>query len=573
MISKIQAFTEKHYSLLASILISAYFLCALEVSTMIHYLPLIPTLVKLLRYVLYLCFVILWAFGFSAQNRVTSFGDFIHRLLLWLVNHLMFCFAGLTAVLIFISSGSLIPAALLLMVLVIQYADLKQILKWILVTQSAACLLLIGLSLAGVIENLTYPAFLRGVRYSLGYIFPLELHAHFLMISLLYLYLFPKQHGWKSLLLISVLNFGLYQFTIARTSFLLTEAAAVLSFVCGVLPYSVKEKITGWKHWKTVVPILTAIVFVSFIVVCLMYNPKVLLWERIDDALSGRLRLGRSALETYPITLFGQRIEWVGTGGPEGVYVWENTYNFVDNAYIKDLMDNGLVFWVLEILAFIWLQLKFLKKNNLMAFLIVWVFFGLGMMEPRLILLPFGFLLLFFSQAALSSNVQVEAWFRNEFSIAGSFRRAPVWLKAGTLGVLVIALSLGFIQLREFRINTERKRFASDLLTHRAQYAYDLWMSSAGTDIDPFELRDTLFDAVEDTKGYEQTVYDVLGSNTSSAMTVEQFESVSELDEQKIERIYQQITEAGDELSEEELQNIKAELQSAYEELDSEQNQ
>lgn len=120
---------------------------------------------------------------------------------------------------IYLTSGSLIPFALLLMFGVMQYVKTEKVLKWIFFTQTITAVGIILLSLVGVIENLGYPTFLRGIRYSFGYIFPLELHVHFLILSLMYLYLYPKQHGWKSFLGISVLNFVLYHFTIARTSF------------------------------------------------------------------------------------------------------------------------------------------------------------------------------------------------------------------------------------------------------------------------------------------------------------------------------------------------------------------
>ncbi len=551
---------QKNYQGLASGLISLYFLCALEVSTMLRYQPLVSTASKALRYLIYVALIVLWASGFCRSEQIRNWKQFGHRLSVWLINHLMSVLIGITSVLIYLSSGSLIPLALLLMYLVLQYCSTDQVLKWIFYTQAAASLIVIGLSFAGVIDNLAYLAFLRGTRYSLGYIFPLELHAHFLALSLLYLYLFPKQHGWKSFLLISLLNFALYRFTIARTSFALAEAAAVLSLIAALIPAQNKDRLCGWKGWKRAVPWLTLLVFVSFIVICLLYNPHELIWERIDDMFSGRLRLGQAALENYPLTLFGQRVEWIGSGGPEGVYVWENSYNFVDNAYIKDLIDNGLVFWILEILGFIWLQLHFLKERRLMDFFIVWVFFALGMMEPRLILLPFSFLLLLFETPALSSNAAVETWFSQTFGSGQAWKRMPVWKKAA-IGACA-ALSGGFllVQLRQIRISSARKSFASDLLSHRTDYATDLWMTDQPAAADPVRLRKLLLEGVDTTDGYEAAVMEIQSAQKDESMSDEDFALISDLNEQKTEQAYLQIRDADQTIDEKRLNEIEQQI-------------
>ncbi|WP_304684740.1 hypothetical protein [Ileibacterium valens] len=564
MIKKISTFIENHYSTLVCLCISAYFVCALEVSTMIHYLPVLPLLLKLVRYAIYAALLILWGVEFCSRESVSKFSDFFSKFTLWLVNHLFFCLIAFIAIMIYLTSGSLIPFALLLMFGVMQYVKTEKVLKWIFFTQTITAVGIILLSLVGVIENLGYPTFLRGIRYSFGYIFPLELHVHFLILSLMYLYLYPKQHGWKSFLGISVLNFVLYHFTIARTSFILAEFAAIMSLIIALLPSRFKDSLCRWKSWRYLIPGLTVFVFLFFIFLCLAYNPDLLAWERLDDMLSGRLRLGQSALQTYPLTLFGQTVKWLGSGGPEGVYVWESAYNYVDNSYIKDLIDNGIIFWTLEILGYIWLQLRMLRSRNLMGFTIIWVFFILGMMEPRLVLIPFNFLLLLFGPACLASNVQVETWISKLSWIRDKTRELSVWQKALFVSLLGILLVFGFFRLREQRIRLAREKFADQLIDHRDQYTRELWMSESSESEDPFNWRSTIYKAVESTDSYEKKVYQFDKRNLSD----EAFGKISELDEQTIERIYQKLVNNQQGSEAKTLNEIKNEVEKARLELE-----
>lgn len=556
---KIYQIITAHYSRLSAAAISLYFLCALEVYTMFHYVTFVPTGTKLLRYLLYLCFIVLAFAGYIRRHKISSLTDFWSSFLLSLVNHLLFVFLFFMAAMVYISSGSLIPMAFLLIFLVLQYASLREVLLWIFWSQVAAMAVIICLSLAGVLENLSYPTFLRGVRYSLGYIFPLELHAHFLMLVLLGLYLYPKMQGWKSLVLITVLNFGLYHFTIARTSFYLGEAAAVLSFLCGILPQKQKNRILSWKGWKILIPVGTVAVFLGFILLCGLYDPAVIGWERIDDVLSGRLRLGRAALETYPLTLFGQRIAWVGSGGPEGVYVWESSYNYVDNSYIKDLLDYGLIFWIVEMLSFIWLQLRFIQKKNLMGLFLIWITFLIGMMEPRLILLPFSVFLLLLEPAALAANSRVEAWFAAVFPLPSLWKKMPVFGRA----VLVLAVAavavFGFLQLRQSRIYSTRREYGYGLISSRQTYTDRLWQGDAAEYEDPYSYRKALLEAVENTDSYEREALKLLPDTyMQKKISDSELKAISDLSDQKAEKLYLEVLDGDEPVTDELLAQLRA---------------
>ena len=75
--------------------------------------------------------------------------------------------------------------------------------------------------------------------------------------------------------------------------------------------------------------------------------------------------MGHSALLKYPIMLFGQHIDWVGFGGLGYIYTQlPGEYNAVDCAYVKILLDNGLLIFIISILGYIMSSYNELKQGN-----------------------------------------------------------------------------------------------------------------------------------------------------------------------------------------------------------------
>lgn len=545
----VSSFLSSHYESIVIGLICLYFLCALEVVTMVHYLPLIPKLVKAIRYLIYAAFVFMFLFHFFHSEEDESSGnwkDHLHALGLFFLNRGLLSGYLVLSILIYLTSGSLIPFAIGLMALCADQISLKKLMKWIFYTQLAAFVLIILASKIGILADLTYPTYRRGVRHSLGYIFPLELHAHFFFLSLLYLWLFRKQKGWISFLVISVLNFALYHFSISRTSFYLTEAAAVLALLLWLIPEKRQRQMLDWKGWKNTVVWGTGLVFVSFFAACLLYNPEVEGWMRLNDWLSGRLELGQAALMAYPVTPFGQQITWIGSGGPAAVYVWEGAYNYVDNSYIKDFLDYGLIFWLFEYTGFVWIQLTFIRKKNLLGLCSVWLVFLLAMMEPRLISLPYNVFLLFLLKPLCARNREAEAWFKNTFPIRAFWSRRKTWQKGVLAGAAAAAAVAGFAGLHQGQISRARREYASGLLSHRSSYSKELLELETPQNSDSVEYRTAILEAIMDTDGYQRKVYEIQPSDSDTLyeITDEELDYISDLKEQKTEREFREILEA-----------------------------
>lgn len=87
------------------------------------------------------------------------------------------------------------------------------------------------------------------------------------------------------------------------------------------------------------------------------YNPQNTIYFQLNKLLSGRLALGQNAMSEYGISLFGKDIEWIGFNMEETL---RGTYNYVDCSYVKILLDHGILFLGIVLLAYAYM----LKKIN-----------------------------------------------------------------------------------------------------------------------------------------------------------------------------------------------------------------
>ncbi|MCF0260757.1 MAG: hypothetical protein HUJ54_12940, partial [Erysipelotrichaceae bacterium] len=336
MFKKMTALTEKHYSTAAQSCIVLYLLCSLFTVTVLDYNAAASSAVRLVRYGLYAVIPVLCTGRYLAVHHAATVKEAAACLAVFFKEHLLFAFVLILSVLNYVFSDSLIPFAIVLLLAAARPLDLKKLLKLIFASQLTGCLLIVGLAFAGVIPDLAYSSSLGVYRHSLGYIYPLEMHSHIFFLFLLGVWLYRKHYGWLAFAAVTALNFAVFSFTVGRTGFVMTEGAALLLLAAVKIPSGFWQKVLGWKHFSLLLFCFVISMFVVPIAACLMYSDSSAVWVRINSLMTSRLSLCREALEAWPVTLFGQKIPWLGSGGLNPVYVWEQNYNFADISYVKD---------------------------------------------------------------------------------------------------------------------------------------------------------------------------------------------------------------------------------------------
>lgn len=117
------------------------------------------------------------------------------------------------------------------------------------------------------------------------------------------------------------------------------------------------QKLKGVFIASPVVVAIFAILLHAF------YNPQNTIYFQLNKLLSGRLALGQNAMSEYGISLFGKDIEWIGFNMEETL---RGAYNYVDCSYVKILLDHGILFLGIVLLAYTYMLKNQYRKAVLL---------------------------------------------------------------------------------------------------------------------------------------------------------------------------------------------------------------
>ena len=100
--------------------------------------------------------------------------------------------------------------------------------------------------------------------------------------------------------------------------------------------------------------------------------------------------MGHNALMEHGVSLFGEKIRWIGFGGlGYTTSALKEEYNFVDCSYVKVLLDYGIIFFVIMLSGYALVSYRAIKEKdrflcNCILFMCIY-----SIIEPRII--EFGF--------------------------------------------------------------------------------------------------------------------------------------------------------------------------------------
>ena len=216
-------------------------------------------------------------------------------------------------------------------------------------------------SLAGIIKSL---AFFRGTtfRYSLGTDYPTDFSAHIFYLCLAYCYLNYKKMGWLQWLGILVIDYLTYLVTDTRV-----DALLMILMVLVMLSISRKlntklKKFIASSYWY-----LSIVLPYSYVLITYYFTFSNPVMVKLDQALSGRLALGKEGFDKYGITLLGKRVIERGWGGSDGLHMMKNNpgkYFFIDSSFVRLLVINGLILGIIALLILVGISLRETVKHE-----------------------------------------------------------------------------------------------------------------------------------------------------------------------------------------------------------------
>ncbi len=256
-------------------------------------------------------------------------------------------------------------------------AEVSRIVSWIVLV------LVVVSAKLGVIENF-YLEINGRTRQCLGFrytLLPPAILCNILMLTIL----IRKESIWISeLVLFLVLSVWMYVVTQSRLSVLmnlvLLAVAALYRLGMGRVE---RHRILSWMMAFSFVILAGLCIWATF-----AYNEKTGWMRSLDGLLNHRLYYGRQSLDLYGVSLFGQKIEWVGAGLDQNGQMISGRYLYVDCFYVMILQRYGIIFTVLLLAALTLTAVMALRRGDRYLLLVLF-FMALHCVLDDLFLYPF----------------------------------------------------------------------------------------------------------------------------------------------------------------------------------------
>lgn len=201
-----------------------------------------------------------------------------------------------------------------------------------------------------------------------GIIYATDCAAHWLYLFMAWAILRKGKFHWLEYPLYFLLFYWLYQLTNADTGYICLNLFLLLCLIIQII--SCIQKKRAKKHIPLWMLHFSHIFDYSFPLAA-VFSILVILFDKLigmpnvikqQFSLYERIRLSEVGFETYPITLFGQQVIEHGNGiTPDWV---TQQYFFLDNSYIKILLNYGLAFLTIMFILMTSLQKKARKERQ-----------------------------------------------------------------------------------------------------------------------------------------------------------------------------------------------------------------
>ena len=219
-------------------------------------------------------------------------------------------------------------------------------------------ILIVLCSLAGIIENWDYPQSSdRPTRWALGYTYPTHTSSVLFMAVLVFCYIQKDKLTLIHVAIMELVNLWVFSYTDSRAGMMLCALIPIVFYILKFRKKEFRKTVLGWlSQWSF--PVCAIAIYIA----TMAYKGTGIL-AKIDGWLSGRLYYSNYSMNEYGIHLFGQKIEWIGYGGLGHTKTQlADVYNFVDTSYLKLLLDNGLIVWLL--IMVMWTAVSIIAYRN-----------------------------------------------------------------------------------------------------------------------------------------------------------------------------------------------------------------
>lgn len=247
--------------------------------------------------------------------------------------------------------------------------DFDDILKVYMIVTAAVLVCAVVASQTGLIVNLQYEDPNKGIRNSMGTIYPTDFGAHVFYLATAWVCYRNKSLTWIEMGIILAVTIVVYILSAPVTS----AACTVL-----VLVMCAWDKLADKNRGSTIISKIESVVCrigefavgifaAGYLIMQYVYDPLNIYWSEFDYKISLRLYYTYQILEKYSIRLFGQDIEEKGFGRDPDM---THDYLFLDDSYMAIALKYGIVILAVVIVIFAVGQHRAYQNNRLMIVLV-----------------------------------------------------------------------------------------------------------------------------------------------------------------------------------------------------------
>ena len=259
-------------------------------------------------------------------------------------------------------------------------------------------------------------------RWSLGFTHPNTLHTTYFALCAYIIYNLRERFGFKQFILMMLGNILVVFYSVSYTGF-----ALVTILLAGGIYVSLRPRFCLLE--KMIVNLaLPLCLIITFVFPLLLFGtPYAGRMQRLNQMLSTRLFLSYSYLQPECLSPFGVRMSYLAQIRP---------YLSIDNSYIWALVHDGVIPFVLFILAYFVLIFDYSRRQKTRELLLIVCFLGVGYMEPLLFNTSFkNITLLFLGELLFRQKEGAEEYClmpalrsKTEALIAYACAKVPAWI-------------------------------------------------------------------------------------------------------------------------------------------------
>ena len=303
--------------------------------------------------ILLICFSLLLCFRFLYIKKFTFF--FIVSGILLIV----------TSLCVFLQTGATNFLLYSLLILLLYDVDVDVILKTYVFVAGSIVIGIFLLSLIGLLPNLQFAQVRSSglvIRNSFGFIYPTDFASHCFYLFIAWGYLLREKYIWLRVAVGVALSAFIIKFCDAR----LNSMSVLIAVIIFLVMYYTKEK--KFKVYY-ILPYFAAIFSSLMFYLSSHFSFSSPFFVKLNDFFSMRLFLGKNALDTYKLHLFGtNNVKFIGYGGTTESVL---SYNYVDSSYIQMLFYYGIVPVVLLVLVYVLASIKIYKEGKVLLLMLL----------------------------------------------------------------------------------------------------------------------------------------------------------------------------------------------------------